>query len=130
MTESPASAAVSWFAMVGPALAALRRKAGLSSADVALRAKVGKSQLSKYENGRELPRVESLARILDALGMDPFSFFYLVQVLGQDSTKGRPCVEFLLVQSRRRPGGVKLAETILEMFRVLLQGLDEPDGGA
>ncbi len=128
--ESSSSGAFSWFAMVGPALTAFRRKAGFSIADVAGRAKVGRSQLSKYENGKELPRFESLARILDALGTEPLSFFYLVHALGKDVPEERLCVELLLMQSRRRAGGVKLAETILEMFRILLQGLDESEGSA
>ncbi len=129
MTEgSPASGAVSWFATVGPALTAFRRKAGFSLADVAGRANVGKSQLSRYENGRDLPRFESLARILDALGTEPLSFFYLVHAMGQDVPEERICVELLLMQSRRRAGGVRLAETILEMFQILLQGLEEPEG--
>ncbi len=129
MTEGlPASGAFSWFATIGPALTALRRKAGFSIAEVAGRANVGKSQLSRYENGRDLPRFESLARILDVLGIEPLSFFYLVHAVGQDVSEERLWVELLLMQSSRRAGGVKLAETILEMFRILLQGLDKSEG--
>lgn len=122
------SGARSAFAMVGPTLAALRKKAGLSSAALAGLARVGKSQLSKYEQGKELPKLESLARILDALDTEPLTFFYLVHAFSGSLTAERLHAELLLLQSSRRVGGLRLAETLLDLFRNLLLCLDrEPE---
>lgn len=59
-------------------LRGLRRK---SQAQVAREAGVGKSQLSKYENGRELPKLESLGKILAVLEVTPLGFFHTQDLL-------------------------------------------------
>lgn len=69
------------FTNLGKALTLLRELRGLSQAGLARKAKVGKSQLSKYENGKELPKLESLQRVLVALGVSYFEFFYTLQFL-------------------------------------------------
>jgi transcriptional regulator with XRE-family HTH domain len=66
------------FANVGKALIRLRERTGFSQAAVARKAGCGKSQLSKYENGKELPKLDSLERVLDALGVDYIMFFWIV----------------------------------------------------
>ena len=57
---------VSW--SIGRDLRRLRRKAGLSQAEVAARAKIRAETLSRLENGRGNPTVATLRRILQALG--------------------------------------------------------------
>jgi transcriptional regulator with XRE-family HTH domain len=64
------------FAELGRTLRLLREKAGLSQAELARRSGIGKSQLSKYESGKELPKLPTLARLLEALETDPLTFFY------------------------------------------------------
>lgn len=59
-------------------LRGLRRK---TQAQVAREAGVGKSQLSKYENGKELPKLDSLAKILTVLEVTPLGLFYLQDLL-------------------------------------------------
>ncbi len=54
------------FDHLGKALSLLRSLRGMSQGRVARSAGLGKSQLSKYESGRELPKLDSLARILGA----------------------------------------------------------------
>lgn len=75
MSRAPGKARL-FFEELGPVLAMYRRRRGLSGAALAGMAETGKSQLSKYENGKELPKLETLARILDSLGIDPIGFFY------------------------------------------------------
>jgi transcriptional regulator with XRE-family HTH domain len=65
--------AAGFFSQLGLALIILREKAGLAARGLAARAGVGKSQLSKYENGRESPKLETLARLLDALNVEPLA---------------------------------------------------------
>jgi len=42
---------------------------------------VGKSQVSKYESGKELPKLETLGKLLDVLGSDPLTLFYTAHLL-------------------------------------------------
>jgi transcriptional regulator with XRE-family HTH domain len=78
MTDGTASA---MFRNLGRTLALLRERKGRSQASVARQAKIGKSQLSKYERGRELPKLESLERILEALDSSYFVFFRVLEVI-------------------------------------------------
>jgi transcriptional regulator with XRE-family HTH domain len=69
------------FAGLGSTLRLLREQAGLSQGELARNAGMGKSQISKYESGKEFPRLESLERLLDALGVEPLTFFYTAHLL-------------------------------------------------
>ena len=59
----------------GLALALLRRSRGLSCQAVATAAAVTRSNLSRYETGRGMPRYGTLRRLLRALEVSPDSFF-------------------------------------------------------
>ena len=69
------------FGNFGRTLALLREMRGYSQLALSREARIGKSQLSKYENGRELPKLETLERVLSVLDVQPISFFYTVAVL-------------------------------------------------
>jgi transcriptional regulator with XRE-family HTH domain len=71
------------FKNLGRALALLRELRGESQAQVASKAGIGKSQLSKYENGKELPRLDSLEKVLAILDVGYFEFFYTLCLLDQ-----------------------------------------------
>ena len=64
------------FTNLGQTLSLLRELRGRSQARVAREAGIGKSQLSKYENGKELPKLDSLEKVLNALDVGYFEFFY------------------------------------------------------
>jgi transcriptional regulator with XRE-family HTH domain len=61
-----------------------RELRGKSQAEVARKAGVGKSQLSKYESGKELPKLESLERVLVALGFGSLDFFYALHLMDHE----------------------------------------------
>jgi transcriptional regulator with XRE-family HTH domain len=69
------------FGNLGRTLALLREMRGYSQLALSREARIGKSQLSKYENGRELPKLETLERVLSVLDVQPISFFYTVAML-------------------------------------------------
>lgn len=48
---------------------------------MAREAGIGKSQLSKYENGKELPKLDSLEKVLLALDVGHFEFFYTLYLV-------------------------------------------------
>ena len=47
---------------VGKALAMVRQQRGLSQYQLAARCKMGRSQISKYESGREMMKLDTLDR--------------------------------------------------------------------
>jgi transcriptional regulator with XRE-family HTH domain len=49
----------------------LREAAGLSQDELGLRAGVGVSNVSRYESAKRDPSVRTVARLADALGVDP-----------------------------------------------------------
>ena len=73
--------AMPMFGNLGRTLALLREMRGYSQLALSREARIGKSQLSKYENGRELPKLETLERILRVLDVQPIGFFQTVAAL-------------------------------------------------
>ena len=76
------------FSNLGRTLTLLRDLRGLSQAAVARRAGIGKSQLSKYETGKEKPKLESLSKLLAVLDVQPLQFFFALE-LGRKVLRGR-----------------------------------------
>lgn len=72
------------FTNLGKALFLLRKlHDDLSQAEVAEKAGISKNQLAKYESGEVAPDLESIKKILAALDMDMFAFFYTLAVVEQ-----------------------------------------------
>jgi transcriptional regulator with XRE-family HTH domain len=69
------------FVNLGRTLSLLRELRSKSQAQVAREAGIGKSQLSKYENGKELPKLDSLEKILGVLQVGQFEFFYTLYLV-------------------------------------------------
>jgi transcriptional regulator with XRE-family HTH domain len=69
------------FVNLGRTLSLLRELRGKSQAQVAREAGIGKSQLSKYENGKELPKLDSLEKVLKVLEVGHFEFFYTLYLV-------------------------------------------------
>lgn len=63
----------------------LRRK---SQGWVARQAGIGKGQLSKYETGKELPKLESLSKVLAVLEVGHLEFFYTLHFIDQQAASG------------------------------------------
>ncbi|HVR08293.1 MAG TPA: helix-turn-helix transcriptional regulator [Thermoanaerobaculia bacterium] len=69
------------FQNIGKALAILRRKHGLSQAELAQSCGIGRAQLSRYEAGKELMKLPTLERMLSQLTVEPEEFFRFVRTL-------------------------------------------------
>src|SRR5262245_34150869 len=76
-------APMAMFGNVGRTLSLLRELRKKSQARVSKEAGIGKSQLSKYENGKELPKLDSLEKVLNALKVGYFEFFYTLRMVDQ-----------------------------------------------
>ena len=72
------------FRHLGLTLRLLRELRGQSQGEIAKEAGISKSQLSKYENGR-LPKLETLERLLESLGVEYFQFFYTLYLVDRRS---------------------------------------------
>ena len=55
--------------MLGPRIAALRRQAGMSQAELARRLKLSPSAVGMYEQGRREPSADTLVEMAGALGV-------------------------------------------------------------
>ncbi len=53
----------------------IREARGLTQTDLGERAGIAPAEISRLERGRRVPRVDTLGRIAEALGVAPASFF-------------------------------------------------------
>lgn len=99
------------FEHLGRALVLLRRLRGMSQGRVARSAGLGKSQLSKYESGQELPKLDSLERILNAMDLaclDLFSALHEIDRRAATLGAFEPGQEDTFPLFAARPGGTSL----------------------
>jgi transcriptional regulator with XRE-family HTH domain len=121
------------FVNLGRTLSLLRELRGKSQARVAREAGIGKSQLSKYENGKELPKLDSLEKVLKALEVGHFEFFYTLYLVDQRAAGlgqgGQPASP--LAPSPDQAFARVFADILL-LYRsvfeqVVLAGMEKPD---
>ncbi|HEY0514140.1 MAG TPA: helix-turn-helix transcriptional regulator [Thermoanaerobaculia bacterium] len=72
------------FRNLGAALRLVREERRLTQASLARTAGIGKSQLSKYESGKEIPKLESLEKLLAVLAIRAVDFFSIVSLLDRE----------------------------------------------
>ena len=75
------------FNRIGNALELIRQLRGMNQVSLARAAGVGKSQLSKYVNGKEQPKLESLEKLLAVLRVSPMTFFSVVAFLDHQAAR-------------------------------------------
>lgn len=80
------------FQNIGKALAILRQRRGLSQAELAEMCEIGRSQVSRYEAGKELMKLGTLERILAVLQMEPDDFFRFMRSMEAASSSPAPPV--------------------------------------
>ena len=109
MSPSPptsSSPAPGLFRNLGTTLLLMRGLRRKSQGWVAREAGIGKSQLSKYETGKERPKLDSLGKVLNVLGVGALEFFYTLHFIDQRVAAAGP--------ERRRRGGRASAAASLE----------------
>jgi transcriptional regulator with XRE-family HTH domain len=119
------------FERIGLCLRTFREISGESQASIAQKAGIGKSQLSKYENGKELPKLESLGKVLAILEISPLTFFYSLAVLERGFDPQRSVEAELLLcsestgplfRAREAEGLRSLFEQFLHVFEMAVEG--------
>jgi transcriptional regulator with XRE-family HTH domain len=112
------------FINLGRTLSLLRELRGKSQARVAREAGIGKSQLSKYENGKELPKLDSLEKVLNALEVGHFEFFYTLYLVDRRAADlARPEGGELLYPPSFLKRNTLLAESTDEAFSQVFNDL-------
>ncbi|HEX3526255.1 MAG TPA: helix-turn-helix transcriptional regulator [Thermoanaerobaculia bacterium] len=81
------------FSNLGKTLARIRELRGKSQTAVARLAGIGKSQLSKYESGKELPKLDSLEKVLLVLNVGHFELFRMLALLDRGEELRIPSAE-------------------------------------
>lgn len=105
------------FRNLGLALQTLRQLREQSQSAVADAAGIGKSQLSKYENGKELPRLDSLAKVLHVLGCSPLKLLEIAELLDEWRLPDE-----ITVRSGRSEDAGRLAQLVSRSPTVQLEG--------
>ena len=80
------------FSNIGKAVAILRQRKGLSQAELAESCGFGRAQISRYEAGKELMKLNTLERILSQLKVEPEDFFRFLRFLDTSSLPHPPGV--------------------------------------
>lgn len=119
------------FENLGITIVLLRNLRGISQAKVAREAGIGKSQLSKYENGKELPKLDSLEKVLGALGIGYSEFFYTLQLVDTKAaslgeTPVRPPVTTeggTVVDAPTSEGFRRLIDDIFDLYGNVIRGV-------
>lgn len=106
------------FGRVGQALALIRQERGISQIELAQRCRIGQSQISKYEAGKELMKLETLGKILDVLTIEPDRFFRLVASL-DDSLKPVPEAEREITNRKLQEAFARLHSAIDHLQEVM-----------
>jgi transcriptional regulator with XRE-family HTH domain len=73
------------FTNLGKTLALLREGRAVSQADLARKAKISRSQLSRYEQGKAYPKLDALERLLLGLDVTASQFFRILDLIGQST---------------------------------------------
>jgi transcriptional regulator with XRE-family HTH domain len=116
--------ALAVFRRLGGAIRLMREQQGTSLANVARLSRTSKSQLSKYETGKELPKLESLARVLDALDLEPLTVFYWATRLARGVSQTDIRDEMLHAEVRHDAGSQPfqaLLSAAFEAYRAYLE---------
>ena len=120
------------FQHLGKALTLLRAVQGKSQVEVARKAGIGKSQLSKYETGQELPRLDSLEKVLRSLGVGLHDFVSTLAMIdhqaerlrgGDSGPAGLKESAWLLASGGLPDGGMQEAFSRVLQDLLSLQGL-------
>ncbi len=107
--------------VIGTRVREIRTKKNLSQSDLADRAGVPFSYVSRLENGHLLPAIEALEKLARALDTPLYRFFY------DDKVPINSLVHAEFDDQQTEPNGLSRWEYMVEQFRTLLGDLLDED---
>jgi transcriptional regulator with XRE-family HTH domain len=113
------------FQDIGKALAILRQQRGISQVELAESCGIGRSQISRYESGRELMRLETLERILSELAVAPDEFFRFLASLDPASAPAPQRVPDR-INDRRLTKAFRNLHSAIDELREVIEGAFNP----
>jgi transcriptional regulator with XRE-family HTH domain len=114
------------FRDIGKALAILRQQKGLTQAQLADRCGMGRPQVSRYESGRELMKLETLEKILDTLRVEPDDFFRFLSSL-DESAGPRDTGERDRIDDRKLADAFRNLHGAIDGLREVLERTIDPE---
>ena len=93
-----------WFSVLGARIAALRRNAGLSQAELAQRLQISASAMGMYEQGRREPSAQTLVTMAQALGVTTDYLLTGVPGPGQEEALNQMLLSRITTADRRLEG--------------------------
>jgi transcriptional regulator with XRE-family HTH domain len=131
------------FEGLGRALRWIRQRQGKKQYEVAEAAGITKAMLSSYENGKQRPALDTLERILDALGIDLDYLAHSLRMVRQEGERrgerpsyGSPLAPYLDLERtlgldrRLEPGEEQAVGQMLEGYHNLLRYILRRSEGA
>lgn len=101
--------------ILGRRVAQLRRRAGLTQAELAERVKVSVETVSRLERGATVPGVETLARMAHAIGSEPHEVLQPPVDEGKRGTKARLTEEIAHELRKLRVEDLKLVRGLVDV---------------
>ena len=112
-----------WFSVLGARIAALRRHAGLSQAELAQRLQISASAMGMYEQGRREPSAQILVAMAQALGVTTDYLLTGVPGPGQEETFNQMLLGRITTADRRldnRPDRPLSRQELAVLFAAML----------
>ena len=112
-----------WFSVLGARIAALRRHAGLSQAELAQRLQISASAMGMYEQGRREPSAQILVAMAQALGVTTDYLLTGVPGPGQEETFNQMLLGRITTADRRlenRPDRPFSRQELAVLFAAML----------
>jgi transcriptional regulator with XRE-family HTH domain len=100
---------------LGRALRSLREQRAMKQTELSILTKIGKSQLSQFENGKHVPTLERLLRILTVLRYDFHDLHNALQVAEEKYDQVCP--------RRKEEGQEAAAEHLAQGLSILLEAV-------
>jgi transcriptional regulator with XRE-family HTH domain len=115
---------------IGPAIAMWREKRGLSQAQMATACGFGRAQLSRYETGKEVPKLRSLEKMVTALNVAPDHFFRVLVELAEREDTPIPLARPVGLETHQMAAVFDTLQAALAELRQLVEGGVEQRPGA
>lgn len=115
------------FKDIGKALAILRRRQGISQAELSRNCSIGRAQLYRYENAKELMRLETLEKILRTLAVAPVDFFRFLETLDPASAPV-PLQAPIRFDERRLADVFSKLHSAIDELRQVIESASDPAG--
>jgi transcriptional regulator with XRE-family HTH domain len=120
LVEPLATRSLGMFGGIGATLAIIRKERGFSQEALAKRCRMGRSQVSRYESGKDLMTFSTLEKLLRFLAVEPEGFFRLAASLTSSTSPADGPGE---AELRHVNEAVENLHAAIDQFQEAIEGL-------